>query len=170
MTFATHTSPTSTYQGEDMIVKKLRLQRGWSQEHLAELTDLSVRTIQRLERGHKPGLETIKSLAAVFEVGINTFDTGDSDMNTQQLKADEVQAMQYVKGVVEFYSHLLMYVVFSSVFLLNGGWNIQGIHWPFLGWGLGLIMHGLWSHDAFNWITPPKWELRMVEKRLGRKL
>ena len=102
-----------------MIVKKLRLQRGWSQEHLAELTDLSVRTIQRIERGHKPGLETIKSLAAVFEVDLNIFDSGDNDMNVQQLKADEVLAMQYVKGVVEFYSHLLMYVVFSSVFLLT---------------------------------------------------
>lgn len=153
-----------------MIVKKLRLQRGWSQEHLAELTDLSVRTIQRIERGHKPGLETIKSLAAVFEVDLNTFDSGDNGMTAQQLKADEVQAMQYVKGIVEFYSHLLMYVVFSSVFLLNGGWHLEGIHWPFLGWGLGVLMHGLWSHDAFNWVTPPKWERRMVEKRLGRML
>lgn len=153
-----------------MIVKKLRLQRGWSQEHLAELTDLSVRTIQRLERGHKPGLETIKSLAAVFEVDLSTFDSGDNSMNVQQLKADEVLAMQYVKGVIEFYSHLLMYVVFTSVFLLNGGWHLEGIHWPFLGWALGLTMHGLWSHDAFSWITPPKWERRMVEKRLGRKL
>ena len=153
-----------------MIVKKLRLQRGWSQEHLAELTDLSVRTIQRLERGHKPGLETIKSLTAVFEVDLNIFDSGDNGMNVQHLKADEVLAMQYVKGVIEFYSHLLMYVVFSSVFLLNGGWHLEGIYWPFLGWGLGLLMHGLWSYDAFTWITPPKWERQLVERRLGRKL
>jgi len=153
-----------------MIVKKLRLQRGWSQEHLAQLTDLSVRTIQRIERGHKPGLETIKSLAAVFEVDLTTFDSGDNRMNVQQLKADEVLAMQYVKGVIEFYSHVLMYVVFTSVFLLNGGWHIEGIHWPFLGWALGLTMHGLWSYDAFSWMTPPRWELRMVERRLGRKL
>jgi transcriptional regulator with XRE-family HTH domain len=36
-----------------MIVRKLRLQRGWTQEHLAELTGLSVRSIQRLEREKK---------------------------------------------------------------------------------------------------------------------
>ncbi len=106
----------------------------------------------------------------MFEVDISTFDSGDDRMNVQQLKADEVLAMQYVKGIIEFYSHLLMYVVFTSVFLLNGGWHIEGIHWPFLGWALGLTMHGLWSYDAFSWITPPKWELRMVERRLGRKL
>lgn len=153
-----------------MIVKKLRLQRGWSQEQLAELTDLSVRTIQRLERGHKPGLETLKSLAAVFEVDINTFESGENLMTTQQLKTEEVQAMNYVKGLIEFYAHLLIYVVFSSVFLLSGGWHIEGIQWPFLGWAFSLVMHGLWSHDLFGWMTPPQWELRMVEKRLGRKL
>lgn len=47
-----------------MLVRKLRLQRGWSQEHLAELVGVSVRTIQRIERGYSPGLETSKALAS----------------------------------------------------------------------------------------------------------
>ena len=34
-----------------MLVQKLRLQRGWSQEQLAVVSGLSVRTIQRIERG-----------------------------------------------------------------------------------------------------------------------
>jgi transcriptional regulator with XRE-family HTH domain len=37
-----------------LLIQKLRLQRGWSQEQLAELTGLSVRTIQRIERGQNP--------------------------------------------------------------------------------------------------------------------
>ena len=37
-----------------MLIQKLRLQRGWSQEQLAVLSGLSVRTIQRLERGKTP--------------------------------------------------------------------------------------------------------------------
>ena len=51
-------------------VKQLRLQRAWSQEQLAELTGLSVRTIQRIENGDRPGLETLSALAAVFEVNV----------------------------------------------------------------------------------------------------
>ena len=47
----------------NMILRKLRLQRGWSQEQVAELTDLSVRTIQRIERGGQPSLESAKALA-----------------------------------------------------------------------------------------------------------
>jgi transcriptional regulator with XRE-family HTH domain len=34
-----------------MLVQKLRLQRGWSQQQLAELSGLNVRTIQRIEKG-----------------------------------------------------------------------------------------------------------------------
>ena len=55
-----------------MIVKKLRNKYKWSQEQLAELCDLNVRTIQRVESGNKASLETLKSLASVFEVDIST--------------------------------------------------------------------------------------------------
>ena len=51
-----------------MLVQKLRLQRGWSQQQLAELSGLSVRTIQRIEQGSGATVETWKSLASVFEV------------------------------------------------------------------------------------------------------
>ena len=37
-----------------MNVRKLRLQRNWSQEQLAQVSGLSIRTIQRIERGQTP--------------------------------------------------------------------------------------------------------------------
>ncbi len=42
----------------------------WSREQLAEMAGLSVRTIQRIENGERPGLETLSALAAVFEVTV----------------------------------------------------------------------------------------------------
>jgi len=48
-------------------VKSLRLEKRWSQEQLAQLSDLNVRTIQRVEKGKSVGAETLKSLASVFE-------------------------------------------------------------------------------------------------------
>ena len=51
-----------------MMIQKLRLQRGWSQQQLAEMSGLSTRTIQRLENGNSASIESLKSLAAVFEV------------------------------------------------------------------------------------------------------
>jgi transcriptional regulator with XRE-family HTH domain len=56
---------------DKMIVKKLREKNNWSQEQLAQFSELSLRTIQRVEAGNKASLETIKSLASVFEVNIS---------------------------------------------------------------------------------------------------
>lgn len=55
-----------------MSVKQRRLQMAWSQEELAQHAGLSTRTIQRIEAGHKAGLESLKCLAAVFETSIST--------------------------------------------------------------------------------------------------
>jgi transcriptional regulator with XRE-family HTH domain len=51
-----------------MILKRLRHKRNWSQEQLAEISGLSVRTIQRIESGGKASLESLNALASVLEV------------------------------------------------------------------------------------------------------
>ncbi len=55
-----------------MILKQLRLSRHLSQEQLATMSGLNVRTIQRIESGHKASVESLKCLAAVLEVDIAT--------------------------------------------------------------------------------------------------
>ena len=163
-----------------MIVRKLRLQHGWSQEQLAELSGLSVRTIQRVERGAKPGLETAKSLASVFELELSTFTSGDTEMNhsTDELEVkpakaelldDEKEAMQYVKGIKEFYTHLILFVVFAIVLLFIKDSENPVILWAVLGWGAGVLIHGLVAFEKIRLIGP-NWEKRQVEKRIGRKL
>lgn len=55
-----------------MIVKKLREKKNWSQEQLAIMSGLSTRTIQRIESGNNASIESLKSIASVFEVDIDT--------------------------------------------------------------------------------------------------
>ena len=55
-----------------MKIKDLRHKKGWSQEQLADLCGLNVRTIQRVENGNQASLETLKSLASVFEIDISS--------------------------------------------------------------------------------------------------
>jgi transcriptional regulator with XRE-family HTH domain len=153
-----------------MIIRKLRLQRGWSQEHLAALTGVNVRTIQRLERGAKMSLETRAALAAVFEVHASTFEPGEATVtDTAHVSPDEQEAIEYVKGVKEFYTHLLMYLVFAIVFSVAFGIRNPMIFWGVIGWGVGVIIHGLNVYEVVN-VLGPKWERRQIEKRLGRKL
>lgn len=54
-----------------MIIKRLRTDNNWSQEQLAAFTGLSLRTIQRVEAGDSASLETLKSLASVFEIELS---------------------------------------------------------------------------------------------------
>ena len=54
-----------------MIVKRLRQKHNWSQEQLATMSGLSIRTIQRVESGQSASLETLKSLASVFETDVS---------------------------------------------------------------------------------------------------
>lgn len=53
-----------------MSIKQLRVQRGWSQEQLAERSGLSVRTIQRIENGRTPGLNSATALANALQVDV----------------------------------------------------------------------------------------------------
>lgn len=152
-----------------MIVRKLRLQRGWTQEQLAELAGLSVRSVQRIERGQAASLETLKSLAAVFEVDLVTLQPGEAEMNQQtSVSQDEKAAMEYIKGLKEFWTHLLMYIVMASAFLIFG-FDRPMVPWLMLGWGVGVVLHGLVAYEYLGFFGP-NWERRMIEKRLGRKL
>ena len=53
-------------------LRELRTAKRWSQEQLAELSGLNLRTIQRLEAGAKISTESLRALAAVFEVPAET--------------------------------------------------------------------------------------------------
>ncbi len=155
-----------------LIVRKLRLQRGWSQAELAQFSGLSVRTIQRIENGAAPGLETLKSLAAVFDMEASDFQTEAQNMDKTAITEEERRAMNEVRKLKGFYSHLTMYVlIIAGLFVLNILTNPEYIwaKWPAMGWGIGIISHGLSCRRRF-FLFGPEWEKRQVEKRLGREL
>ncbi|WP_440054795.1 helix-turn-helix transcriptional regulator [Pseudoalteromonas sp. T1lg65] len=55
-------------QLNNLTVKKLRSEKGWTQQHLADACGLSLRTIQRVESEGQASKETMMSLCAVFEI------------------------------------------------------------------------------------------------------
>lgn len=155
-----------------MTVRKLRLKRAWSQEQLAQFSGLSIRTIQRIERGQKAGLESLKSLAAVFEVELDEL-LKEKDMNNSDTYSDEeTRIIEHVQDIKGFYSHLINYtVVVLGLFLLNFLVS-PGYYWAWwaaFGWGIGVISHGLSVFEVYSFFGAD-WEKKQIEKRLGRKL
>lgn len=160
-----------------MIVRKLRLQRGWSQSQLAEMAGVTTRTVQRIERGQRPSLETCKALAAVFEVDLSILQPEGTDMSNEQtsetrseatLRADEREAMLYVKRIKEFYEFLGIYLFLAAFFLVMFP-GIRILYYVFGALGLAVLVHGLVAFEKIRFLSPG-WERRMVEKRLRRKL
>ena len=155
-----------------LIIKKLRLQKGWSQSELAEFSGLSVRTIQRVERGEKPGLETLKCLAAVFDMEIADFQQQEDRMGQDSVSKEERQAFKQVQIEKGFYGHLFTYVlVVAALFVINliSAPDYIWAKWPALGWGVGILSHGVRVFSSFRFFGP-EWEKKQVEKKLGRKL
>ena len=155
-----------------MLIQKLRLQRGWSQEQLAEVSGLSVRTIQRLERGQPGSLESMKALAAVFETDLDRLKEPTMDAPRSDVRPDEALALAHVRKVKGFYVHLTQYLIvipILALFNLMSYAHYLWFVWPALGWGLGLLAHGA---SVFNFVPflDGAWERRQVEKHLGRKL
>ncbi|ESP92226.1 putative transcriptional regulator [Pseudoalteromonas luteoviolacea 2ta16] len=64
-----------------MVLKQLRLSRSLSQEQLAQMSGLSVRTIQRIEAGGNASLESQKCLAAALNVSIEILNQEKVTMN-----------------------------------------------------------------------------------------
>src|SRR3981081_2281681 len=97
-----------------LLIQKLRLQRGWSQEQLAELTGLSVRTIQRIERGQTPSAESLKALAAGLDVNFgalreahmaSSMTPSATPSGNPDVSADEALALARVRKIKAFYMH-----------------------------------------------------------------
>ena len=51
-------------------ISELRQERGWTQEHLASVTGLDARTIQRVEKNVTRGQETLMAIASAFDLAI----------------------------------------------------------------------------------------------------
>ena len=155
-----------------MIVRKLRLQRGWSQEQLAEMSGLSVRTIQRIERGRPAGLESLKSLAAVFETDVSNLTTEPDMPEPEALTRDERRAIEHVRDIKGFYSHLIAYLIFMPLLIFYNLFvdpKYIWIVWTGMGWGAGVTAHGLAVFEVFRFFGPD-WERRQVEEILKRQL
>jgi len=157
-----------------MSVQKLRLKHGWSQQQLAQASGLNVRTVQRIEAGFPASTESLKSLAAVFEVPFSTLNQ-ELNMNSATLPTTErleKDAFDYVRKLRGFYLHLMQYLfVTLGLLAINLIFTPQRlwVSWVIGGWGLGLLSHAARVFKP-RWLLGPDWEKREVEKRIGRPL
>ncbi|NVK11184.1 MAG: helix-turn-helix domain-containing protein [Gammaproteobacteria bacterium] len=143
-----------------MIIRKLRLQHGWSQEELAAMTGLSVRTIQRVEKGQKMSLETKRALAAVFEVTQNTLQEEDTTMETSntdlptepqkdQREQEERDAFDYAKGIKSLLTHVGVFIPLG-ILMFSQTMERPELTNVLIFWCGALVVHVLYALDVLG--------------------
>jgi transcriptional regulator with XRE-family HTH domain len=61
------------------LLKKLRNEKAWSQDQLADICGLSLRTIQRIEKSGSASLESKKAIASAFEIKATELDENENN-------------------------------------------------------------------------------------------
>jgi transcriptional regulator with XRE-family HTH domain len=72
---------------------QLRNTKAWSQQHLAEVSGLSLRTIQRIEKTQSASQESVKAIAAAFD-GTPEMLLVEAPANKEQLDAASASVVQ----------------------------------------------------------------------------
>jgi len=142
-------------------IKKMRLERHWSQDQLAEMSGLSIRTIQRIENGENAGLESLKSLAAVFEINITD---SDKKQEMEQIRKEE-EYVQNVKGFYKLLAIAILSLVVPFIIAVNDSshWNV--FLWILLSWGVILGIYSLNVFDLFG----EEWKRKMINNKFKKK-
>jgi transcriptional regulator with XRE-family HTH domain len=142
-------------------IKKMRLERHWSQEQLADMSGLSIRTIQRIENGENAGLESLKSLAAVFETNIT--DSNKTD-EIEQIRKEEAY-VQNIKGFYKLLAIAILSLVVPFIIAVNDSslWSV--FLWILLSWGVILGIYSLNVFDLFG----EEWKRKIINNKFKKK-
>lgn len=116
-----------------MLIKELRQKKLLSQEQLAELCGLSLRTIQRVESGHRIGFASSRALAAEFNVNVESL---EQELYAMEKVSNEFKELPlwlrlyigrgwFSANREEFKKIELFYLALSAFFL--GFWGLNSI-------------------------------------------
>ncbi|KRM09692.1 helix-turn-helix domain-containing protein [Lentilactobacillus farraginis] len=145
-------------------IASLRKQRGWTQEKLAEESQVNTRTVQRLESGEDVSLETLRLIVNALDVQIadlfESLDDSDKSREIINLDSKKVKQTQQWLALRSFYRLgmytafiILMFALASAVSLLNDdSWiELMGIICWIILWPLGVSVIKI---IQVSWIEP----------------
>lgn len=139
-----------------VLIKELRLKKGMTQEELAAKTEVSARTIQRIENGEvDPRAYTLQMIAKALDVDFSLFTENEPDESREIKNASDNNwlGLLHLSGLIP--------LIFPTVFLWNSKKDeIKGItgHYRavirFQLMMLGVILGSLWVLWKVNEPTP----------------
>ena len=96
------------------LIRELRIKKGMTQEELADKTEVSSRTIQRIENGEvDPRAYTLQMIAKALEVDYNLFvgNEPDEEQEIQQVNSNNWLGLLHFSGIIP--------LIFPTVIIWN---------------------------------------------------
>jgi transcriptional regulator with XRE-family HTH domain len=96
------------------LIRELRIKKGMTQEELANKTEVSARTIQRIENGEvDPRAYTLQMIAKALEVDYNLFvgNEPDEEQEIQQVNSNNWLGLLHFSGIIP--------LIFPTVIIWN---------------------------------------------------
>lgn len=123
-------------------IKRWREERHWSQEHIADLSGLGLRTIQRIETGEAASHESLLALAAAYNVDVMALSVDQEAEAAKIVKRHNAKARGALR--LSFLIHFASYVLGVFIFMgINIGTGTNTMLWPLIWWTVGIVGHAI---------------------------
>lgn len=131
-----------TFKADSAKIRRWREERHWSQEHLAQLAGIGLRTLQRIENGENASPDSVAALAAAFNVEAIALsvDAEEEARLAAELKAEEAASTLRLTFYVHLGSYLFSLITFLGIGFAAGDYSILQVS---IWWTIGLAAHGL---------------------------
>ena len=133
------------------------------------MSGLSIRTIQRIERDQKAGLESLKALSAVFDIEISELQREAVDavgiITAEQ--DDQTRKEAYTEGVIGIYKLAglaIFSLIFTFVFVVDDttGWGFIGL--MAVSW---TVIIGVYALNTFD-LLGDEWKSKIWARKSQR--
>lgn len=122
-------------------IKRWREERHWSQEHLADLAGLGLRTVQRIESGEAASPESLRALAAAYCVDVTALSFDPRGRAADALRQKNARARAALR--LSLWIHLASFAIGVAVFVgISLGAGSFVMLWPLIWWTVGVVAHG----------------------------
>lgn len=123
-------------------IKRWREERQWSQEHVADLAGIGLRTIQRIENGDPASQDSLRALAAAYNVDVMALSL---DQQAEAARIVETHNDRIRSGLrLSLWIHLASYAIGAAVFIgisLGSGGDAWVMRWPLIWWTVAIVSH-----------------------------
>jgi len=128
------------FKADAAKIRRWREERHWSQEHLAELAGIGLRTVQRIENGEQASRDSLTALAAAFQVDALALCVDPEEEAARALRTKNAKTTAGLR--LSLWIHLASYVLGMIIFTgINIGTGANVMLWAAIWWTVGAAAH-----------------------------